>query len=151
MIVRILATHACVLYCALLGAADNCQDSLSHYLACNNPRAIAYLGKLDASQKGQTLPGFTLSDQTVLLRDHLYLGRIEGLPAGVHVHLFRDGSRTLAYAWVDNGAPALELPDCPADESPGSAHVLSGDVYTWAALQPGDGVVQIDCIADAWQ
>jgi hypothetical protein len=126
-----------------------CDASLQAWLACNNPRVMHYLAKLSSEQVGALLPGVELSDGTKALKNHRFLGRAKGLPKGGHVFVFEHEGNQLAYAWVDKGGAALNLPECKG-AFPGSAYVLSGDVYTWKALQPGHGVVEVACLDPRW-
>jgi hypothetical protein len=127
----------------------SCDSSLQAWLACNNPRVIGYLLKLSAEHVGTVLPGVELSDGTKALKSHRFLGKAKGLPKGVQVYLFAHEGSPLAYAWVDEGGVPLTLPECEG-VFPGSAYVLSGDVYTWKALQPGHGVVEVSCVDPEW-
>lgn len=135
---------------ALQGEQEKkCDSNLEAWLGCNNPRVVRYLSELSAEHVGTVLPGVELTGGTLALKNHRYLGQAEGLPDRAHVFLFeREGSR-LAYAWVDESGDPLDLPQCEG-AFPGSAYVLSGDVYTWKALQPGHGVVEVACVYSRW-
>ena len=126
-----------------------CNSDLDHWLACNNPKVMAYLNRLDSARVGNVIDGLRLSDNTLVLNGLTYLGRGQA-PAGVHIFLFKRDGRSIAYLWVDQGAKTLALPAC-ADTPLGSAHLLSGDVYTWSAAQPGHGVIIVECVATAWR
>lgn len=127
-----------------------CDTNLRAWLACNNPRVMRYLSELSSKQVGAVLSGVELSDGTMALKNHRFLGRVEGLAKGVHVFIFEHESSLLAYVWVDEGAPSLSLPECEG-AFPASAYVLSGDAYTWKAVRPGHGVVEVVCVDPEWK
>lgn len=85
-----------------------------------------------------------------VLEDDVYLGRVPGLPDGVHVHLVERDDEVLAYLWVEPGAPSLALPECEADRPGFRATRLWGAIYTWRAARPGDGVLISHCPQPAW-
>jgi hypothetical protein len=127
-----------------------CDVSLDAWLACNNPRVVTYLSELSREQVGTYLAGVELSDGTMALRDHRFVGQAVGLATGVQVFIFEHEGSRLAYVWVDVGASSLPLPECEG-AFPVSAYVLSGDAYTWRAVQPGHGVVKVTCVDPQWK
>lgn len=127
-------------------AGSHCNDGLGKYLACNNPRVMAYLNGLNAGDVGKRLKGVALTDGTNPLKGTVYVGEAKQTPAGVHIFLFSFHKHRIAYLWVDKDAKPFPLPDCPRWGLPASAHVLSGDVYTWKAAQPGSWVIEVDCV-----
>ena len=145
-------------------AANPCDADLGTWLQCNNPRAIRYLSRLTPDDVGTMLPGVKLSDGSFRAKGYRLLGLPTGLGRGVHVVLVRRAKASKApevagdefapggegaFVWVERGGVPLPLPKCggPAYES---AYVLSGDVYTWKAVQPDHGVVEVGCVDPAW-
>ncbi len=126
-----------------------CDANLGAWLSCNNPRVIRYLSKLSAKHVGTVLAGVELTDGTKVLEGCRFIGRVKGISRGVNVFAFESDRGRIAYAWVEKGATPLPLPKCKG-AIPGSAYVLSGDVYTSKALQPGNGVVQVACLDPDW-
>ena len=145
-------------------ASNPCDADLGAWLQCNNPKAIRYLSRLTADDVGTALAGVKLSDGSFRAKGYRLLGLPTGLGRGVHVILVRRAKPSKspevagdefapggegAFVWVEPGGVPLPLPTCggPAYES---AYVLSGDVYTWKAVQPDHGVVEVGCVDPAW-
>lgn len=130
--------------------AGETRKNLGEQLDADNLKVIQYLKKLPLSAQGKKITGVTLSDGTNELKDMTYLGKIKTPQKEKHIYLFSNGVRKLAYEWVDLGGKALSLPECRGEEfEDGGARVLSGDVYTWKAVQPGEGVVINLCPASS--
>jgi hypothetical protein len=111
------------------------------------------LKKLSENDIGTNLKGVTLTDGRKVLSRHNYLGEAKGLGKGVHLYVFEYKGRKLAFLWVDPKGDELSLPSCPdwiSEDAHESSYVLSGDVYTWTAAQPGHGVIQVTCVKDSW-
>ncbi len=133
--------------------ADDCDTDLTSWLACNNPRVSQYLRRLSPNDVGTNLKGVTLTDGRSVLRGHKYVGEAKGLGKGIHLHVFEYKDRKLAFLWIDPDGDKLPLPSCPdwiSEDAYESRYVLSGDVYTWKAAQPGDGVIRVTCVKDSW-
>ena len=138
---------------SIIAKANDCTGDLGKWLACNNPRVIQYLEKLSPNDVGTDLKGVTLTDGRNVLGGHRYLGEARGLGEGVHLYVFEYKARKLAFLWIDLKGNELSLPFCPdlpSEDNYESSYVLSGDVYTWKAAQPGDGVIQVTCVKDSW-
>jgi hypothetical protein len=135
----------------VLGEAkpDPCGTDLESWLRCNNPQVIHYLMRFQAADVGRVLEGVRLSDGSFAAKGYRYLGRADDLGKGAHVVLVEREGKEGAYIWVEENGSPLPLPEC--GESPGSAYVLSGDVYTWKAVQPGHGVVEVICVDPSWK
>lgn len=148
---------ACAMVMAALMSADQagqtsekgCDADVDAFLACNNPRVVRYLGSLSGEAVGRTLREVRLSDGRIAAKGYRFLGRARGVAKGSHVVLVQSSAQRRAFAWVEEGGTPLPLPTC-AGAVPGSAYVLTGDVYTWAALQPGHGVVEVMCVDPSW-
>jgi hypothetical protein len=125
-------------------ASEGREKTLGDWLAKNNPRVTSFLAALRAEQRGSKLKGIVLTDQTKVLGGYTYVGQLPDAGPGAHVYLFSRSRRVVAYLWVDRGGAPLSLPKCPVDE-PEPATVLSGDIYTWKQVQPGDSVVVFEC------
>ncbi len=133
--------------------ATECEQNIEDWLAANNARVIAFLRALPPGAVGSTVPGVKLSDGRRVLTRHKYLGQVIDPGAGAHVYLFSDRGKRVAYVWVDASGAPLPVPECetrPTDDEP--KNVLSGDVYTFKDVQPGDGIVVFHCgNVSAWR
>jgi hypothetical protein len=129
-------------------------DDLGAFLEHEEPRVITYIEKLASSQHTGPIDGIVLCDGSVLFRGWVYLGHAKAARAGQHVHLFAVGKARRAVAWVEKQAKPLPIPTCPrhlvCDTQPEGASAISGDIYTWAQLQPGDGPVIIYFPLRSW-
>lgn len=126
---------------------------LGDWLQINNPRVIKYLTNLKPSDIGKEVAGIELSDGSVVLADYKYLGAATGLGKGVHVQLFSYKGKQYAYIWIDPTGEKLPLPDCSVldpEITGNGSYVLSGDIYTWKYVRPGDGVVFNVCPRKSW-
>jgi hypothetical protein len=54
-----------------------------------------------------------------------------------------------ARAWVEAKGKPLPIPAIPNGE-PREAAYISGEVYTFAEVHPGDGLVELSCPTEAW-
>jgi hypothetical protein len=133
-----------------ISSDEDCNKDINTFLDCNNARVIKYLTKLTKKDVGNVLKGVPLSDGTVELRGYAFLGEAKGLDKGVHLYVVEFKKQRSAYIWVDENGNELLLPSCLDSVSFESAYVLSGDVYTWKAVQPGHGVVHAMCLKDLW-
>ena len=135
---------------AFSASDENCNKDIEAFLKCNNPTVIKYLTALTKRDIGKILKGVRLTDGSMTLKGHTFLGEAKGIGRGVHLFIFEINKNRVAYLWVDENGTALDLPVCPQSVSFESAYGLSGDVYTWKAAQPGHGVVQTMCIKKEW-
>lgn len=145
--VLILLSHS------IIAKANNCDADLEKWLACNNPRVIQYLKKLGPNDVGTELKGAIITDGRKVLRGHRYLGEARGIGKGVHLYVFEYKGRKLAFLWIDPNGNELPLPSCSdwiSEDAYESSYVLSGDVYTWKAAQPGHGAIEVTCVKDSW-
>jgi hypothetical protein len=129
---------------------EGCNKDIEAFLKCNNPRVIEFLTALSSKDIGKKLKGVRLTDGTVELRSFTFLGEAKGIAKGVHLYIFKYKKHREAYIWTDEKGDELPLPRCPESVSSESAYVLSGDVYTWKALQPGHGIVHSMCVKPSW-
>ena len=125
---------------------------LGDWLKINNPIAIDYLSSLKSSDIGKVLEGVRLCNGDNPFHNLKYLGQAKNMGKGIHLYLFSGMARQYAYIWIDKEGEPLQLPDCAKgpDAPEETAYVLSGDVYTWWAVQPGDGVVISQCPIEEW-
>ena len=128
---------------------DSCDSDLGKWLECNNPRVIAYLSSLAGDQIGTVLDGVVLTDGSNPFKGLTLLGH-PNVEHGTHIYVVGAARERSAYVWVEPGGAELWIPRCPQETVLGNAFVLSGDVYTWNAVRPGDGVVRLECAARAW-
>lgn len=142
--------------CALGGAGGGggpvYEESMSpDWYATNAPLLIDYLDTLPDSAVGRPLDGILLSDGKRRLEGFTYLGRPKGLPEGVNVRLVDDGTRAIAYIWLDPDAAAFPLEPCPDGPQRGiRARRAGGGPYAWRALEPSHGLVYTICPPEAW-
>lgn len=126
---------------------------LGDWLQINNPRVKKYLTNLGLDDIGKEGVGVELSDGTIVLSHYRFLGSPAGIGRGVHMYLFSYQQRNYAYTWVDPTGEKLMLPDCSISDPKiigKGTYVLSGDVYTWKYVRPGDGVVYNVCPKPSW-
>ncbi|MFH1704233.1 MAG: hypothetical protein ABIB41_12570 [Nitrospirota bacterium] len=132
---------------------SKCDNDLEEWLKCINPIVTKYLLHLTQNDTGRIVKGVLLTDGTKEMQGYIFLGEAKGLGKGVHLYIFEYKKQRSAYVWIDEGGTELLLPNCPdipEEDLFESAYVLSGDVYTWAAVQPGDDVVHVMCVKDSW-
>ena len=111
---------------------------------------IEYLSSLSDKDAGRKLNGVELSDQKVILNGYRFIGKSTRVNQSIHLYLFELDNRHEAFVWIEPKGKTLAIPKCPDDVSFECAYVLSGDVYTWKAVQPDHGVVQIMCADREW-
>jgi len=128
----------------------DCSKNIDTFLDCNNLKVISYLKKLTNADIGKVLKGLQLTDGTSVLKNYTFIGKADGIVKGAHLYVFEFKRQRSAYIWIDKTGSELLLPRCLESVSHESAYVLSGDVYTWKALQPGHGVVHAMCLEDSW-
>ena len=133
-----------------LFAAQQVPKTLEEQLALDNPRVINYLQSLNASDTGKKLKGIKLSDGSIVLKNYVFLETINSTKDKFTVYVFRYKTKRIAYAWVESDGKSLPIPSCPSNYEEEGQYVLSGDTYTWRDMQPGDGVVIMECVTDKW-
>lgn len=134
---------------SLIPFASNAEN-LEEYLENNNKIVTDYLKYLDVKEIGNAVNGIALTDKTMILDKHVFLGRNNSLQNGLNIYMFRTlENETIAYIWLTTGKP-FELLSCEGVIVGGGTYVLSGDVYTWKKLQPGHGVVKYLCPPESW-
>ncbi len=115
------------------------------------PIAIEYLRTLPDERIGQPLAGIPLSDGRRWLEGFVYYGAVDVEHPGMHVvGLASPAGEPLVLAWIDEEGEPWPLPDCAAEQKGVRARTLAGQVYTWRALRPGDGLVWPTCPPEAW-
>ena len=156
-----LAAMAGVLLQIAGPASKSCDTDLEAWLGCNNPRAIRYLSKLSQANIGEILKGVRLTDGKVVAKNYRLVA-LPRTPTGVHIVVIRRPKASShdtaegflpggegAFVWVDAGGSEVLLLKCPESRFEGQ-YVLSGDVYTWQAVQPEHGIVEVGCIKPEW-
>ncbi len=133
-----------------LFAAQKVPETLDEQLSIDNSRVMKYLNSLTSSDIGKKLKGIKLSDQSIVLKNHIFLEKIYSTKNKSTVYVFRDKAKMVAYAWVEKTGRPLPIPPCPSNYKEEGQYVLSGDVYTWKAVEPGDGVVVLECVTKKW-
>jgi hypothetical protein len=139
-----------LLMAAPLFAAQQVPQTLGDQLALDNPRVIKYLNGLNKSDIGKKLKGVKLSDRSIILKNHILLETINSKKNKFTVYIFRNKAKMVAYAWVKPDGKSLPVPSCPSNSDEEGQYVLSGDIYTWKDVQPGDGIVIMECVTRKW-
>ena len=145
-IILFISTYSAIGLCAEKG----CDRNVDAFLKCNDPIVMKYLSTLTDSDIGKVLNGVQLTDGRIKIRGYKFIGRAKGVAKGIHLYVFERKNLHYAYMWSDKNADELLLPKCPQSISFESAYVLSGDVYTYKYLQPGEGIVFTMCVNDSW-
>lgn len=142
-----------VLFFNLEKASGNeaCNIDLTEWLKCNNPIVEKYLTSLNKTDIGKTLAGVNLTDKTKELEGYIFLGKVINVPSYVKAYLFEVKEQKVSYLWVEADGKEFSIPRCGNGALPLSPYVLSGDVYTWAKVQPGHGVIKLNCPPAEWQ
>lgn len=136
-----------------IGFLTACQmppKTLDEQLDRDNPKVVAYLARLTPGDIGKAGKGIGLSDGTTVLKNATYLGSKHLAVKRQHIYVFRTENGEHAYVWVDTGGAALSIPPVKRDTSGEHAYVLSGDIYTFTEVHPGDGVVVLEGGDSAW-
>lgn len=141
--------------CGLLGGGGGgpvYQESMSPaWYAGNAPILTDYLDTLPSSAVGQPIEGIMLSDGKRWRAGEIYLGEPGGLPEGVNVRLFDDGTTVTAFVWLDEGSAPFTLEPCPDGPQRGiRARMAGGGAYAWRAVEPAHGLVYTICPPEAW-
>ena len=116
-------------------------------------RIMKYLASLSDDQLGKKLEGVRLRDGSFALGGYTLLHRVI-LPAKrAHVYVLREGSLAMSIpigrAWVEQKGKPIPLPEEPLGE-PREAAYHAGEVYTFAEIQPGDGLVELSYPTEEW-
>jgi len=116
--------------------------NVGELLQTEEPRVKELVSHLRPSEQ---LHGITLCNGSTLFKGWVFLGRVAGLDPSQFVFLFQEGKAKRAVAWVSAGGNSLPVPACPYGSKCGSmmesGQVLSGDVYTWRDIRPGQELV----------
>ncbi len=124
--------------------AEECPTSdLGVFLDHENPRTIAFIESLEGKERGYKIKGFRLCDGSILFEGWSYIGKANNLKRGQHVYIFKYAKAYRAVAWVEEKGIPLSIPSCPKhiDCSSEGQYALSFDIYTFKAIQPGDGPI----------
>ncbi len=137
------------LFC-VFSTAPAAPKTLGEQMEIDNPRAITYLATLKDSDVGKKVKGVKLSDGTVELKGAEYLGSKHLTAKKQHIYLFRDEDGVRAYVWVDTGGKPLKVPPDKSGSPGEGAYILSGDIYTYPIVEPGDGLVILSGATPEW-
>jgi hypothetical protein len=135
---------------AALTAYAKTPESLGEQLSQDNPAVISYLEKLVPEKIGKKLKGLKLSDGTVEFKGATFVGMRVVPEKKQHIYVIRDKDGERAYVWIDKEGKALKIPKPAGDDSGENAYVLSGDIYTFADVAAGDGIVILSGGTLAW-
>lgn len=120
------------------------------YLDTDNIRMIALLRGMTDSRVGEKIPGLTLQDGTLMLKDAIFLGSLI-LPARKqHIYTFRTGGRQNSFVWIEPGGTPLSIPPAPQNHFHEFAYTLAGDVYKFPEVHPGAGVIVVPGGSKKW-
>lgn len=133
-----------------LAACESAPKTLQEQLDRDNPKVIAYLSGLTADGIGKAGKGIRLSDGSTALKDEVFLGSRHIAGKKQHIYVFRSTEGEHAYVWIEKGGVSLVIPPVPRGSSGEHAYGLSGDIYTFTEVHPGDGVVIIAAGDLAW-
>ncbi len=111
---------------------------------------ISYLQTLSHKNIGNKLNGVRRAEGGVMLRGYVYLGKTQNVGKGVHLYIFKCKNQHRGIAWIDDDGVELPLPICLDDISQEPAFTMGNEVYTYGALKPGHGVVELMCIETSW-
>ncbi len=134
---------------ALLAACQTAPKDLGQQLDRDNPKLITYLSALKVKNLNRPVSGVRLYDG-VELKGAVLLGFTHLGGKRQHIYLFQTKDGYRAYVWVDTGGKALPVPPGRGGSPGEGASVLSGDVYTFTEVHPGDGVVILSGATPQW-
>lgn len=121
--------------------AEPC-STLGEQLQADEPRVKRFIGSLRASEKTS---GIRLCDNTELFKDWVFLGRAANFDDSQFVYLFSEGGRRRAVVWIEPRGTPIPTPGCPNNpkcvNEDEAALIISGDVYTWMEIRPGEAIV----------
>ena len=116
-------------------------------------RIMKYLASLSDDQLGKNLEGVRLRDGSFALAGHTLLHRVILSAKRTHVYVLREGSLAMGIpigrAWVEPKGKPIQLPEEPPGE-PREGAYNAGEVYTFAEIQPGDGLVELSYPTEEW-
>ena len=125
--------------------------TLGEQLRMDESRVKEYITKVGPLEQ---LSGLRLCDGSVLFEGWTLLRKAEGLEDSQSVYLFSDGEAERAVAWIEPGGKPLPVPSCPHGPSCNqmieSGTVISGDIYTWKTIRPGEEVVILWDPSSSW-
>jgi len=120
------------------------------YLDTDNIRMIALLRGMSDSRIGEKIPGLTLQDGTLTLKDATFLGSFIVPTKKQHIYTFKTGGRQNSYVWIEPGGVPLAVPPAPKNNFREFAYSLSGDVYRFPEIRPGAGVIVLPGGSKKW-
>ena len=140
-----------LLYCS----SSYSSSDLGEWLNINEPLVKKYLIQVNKSNNHKPLKGVTLSDGDVLLKDWLFVKRVNSLSKGTFIYLFKNNETYKAYIWLTKGEPPITLNGCdPKSEKAKfpwlSGAAISGDVYTNTVVDHDSGIVVTECPNIEW-
>ena len=89
-----------------------------------------------------------MSYGSISLKYYVFLKKIRSAKHGFTVYILRNKSKKVTYAWVEPNGRPLPIPPCPSNYGEEGQDVLSSDIYTRKDIQPGDGVVIMECVTE---
>ncbi|CAN5736158.1 hypothetical protein BH09VER1_BH09VER1_39900 [soil metagenome] len=120
------------------------------YLDTDNIRMIALLRGMTDARIGEKIPGLTLQDGTLTLKDSIFLGSLIIPWRKQHIYTFRTGGRENSYVWIEPKGVPLKVPPSPRNNFQEFAYKLSGDAYKFTEVHPGAGVIVLPGGSKKW-
>ena len=127
--------------------------TLKDVLDFENPRVIKRLTDIENMGTGYREPGISLCDGQKVLSAWVFKQSIHPPCTGQHIYIFEEDHALRAVIWIETNGKAASVPPCPLDDCRNiaeAAHVISGDIYTWKEVQPGDGIVLLQYPTKKW-
>jgi hypothetical protein len=116
-------------------------------------RIMKYLASLPDDQLGKKLEGVRLPDRSFALAGHTLLHRIILPGKRAQVYVLYKGSLAMGmpigYAWVEPKGKPIPISSISAGEWREAAY-SAGEVYTFAEIHPGDGLVELAFPTEEW-
>ncbi|MCX5919695.1 MAG: hypothetical protein NTX30_23860 [Deltaproteobacteria bacterium] len=142
-----------IYHCHGIAYAKCPASTLKDMLNFENPRVIKHLSEIENMEAGYREAGIILCDGYKILSGWIFKESIHPPCTGQHVYIFEENHVLRAVIWVEKSGKAVRVPPCPKDDCSNiaeAAHVISGDVYTWKEVQPGDGIVLLQYPTIEW-
>lgn len=129
-------------------------EGLGDMLTFEGPRIIEQLKNIESTGKGYQLKGIQLCDGSTILRNWIFKQSLHFTSCRQHIYIFQEKKAIRAVVWIEPDGQPVAIPPCTngkrCDEMDEPAHGISGDVYTWKEVQPGDGVVLLLYPTEKW-
>lgn len=134
----------------LTSCVNSKETTLEDFLKTNNQTVKNYLMSLDDNKINKLVDGVLLSDDSLILKDFVFLKKTYEVQTKTHIYLFKESpdKHEVAFIWVDADGQPFQLSDCVSKNQLNPAWaggVLSGDVHTYSSVNPGGNIVTTHC------